>query len=80
MMDIPYYEEMGDMGGIYYKPLNPTGRWKLESGPNWVNRMYIEHQGFIFKRWIPEDNISFRHTEVTKIFDCKSKYREVFKW
>jgi hypothetical protein len=62
--------------GFSYKPLVPTGRWKIESGPRYKNRLFIEHERFrffglySFTEWIDEAYIYFLPARQTAIFDC----------
>lgn len=56
-----------------YRHLNPTGRWKLESGPRFDNMLLIEHKGLIFKRWVCEDEIVFRSERKSVINQCNCK-------
>jgi hypothetical protein len=70
-MNIPYIEIFSADWMIDYKPLKPTGRWKIESGPHYENRMFIEHQGFIFKEWISEHRIEFLPAKESRIFECE---------
>lgn len=55
----PYFKKGGDLGCLTYKKLNPTGRWKLKTIRNGENLLYIEHKGWLFKRWIFENDIVF---------------------
>jgi len=74
-MEIAYFEHWVNGGLSVYKkliPLNPTGRWKIESGPYYESRIFIEHQKSCFtKKWVPEELISFLPKEETHIFECK---------
>ncbi len=67
---IPYIEEMGDMGALYYRPLRTTGRWKIKTGPYYCQHLFIEHKGLIFKKWVSESIIYFKHEETETIFSC----------
>lgn len=70
MSDIPYIEIMEAEWGVSYKPFKPTGRWKIESCAYYRDRLFIEHQGFIFKSWIPEDDIKFLPAKKSIINAC----------
>ena len=63
---IPHYYE--DNCFYTYKPLKPTGRWKIEIVNN-KRTLFIEHKGWLFKRWIYETNIVIRNEE-TYINNC----------
>lgn len=67
---IAYREIMKEHWCTDYKPLNLTGRWKLESGPYYVNQMFVEHKGWLFKHWISENCIKFLPKETEHIFEC----------
>ena len=60
--------------GFSYKLLVPTGRWKIESGPFYKNRLFIEHERFrffglySFTEWIDEDYIYFLSARATLFF------------
>ena len=67
----PYYESYEGEGWYTFKPLNPTGRWKLETGPFYDGyKLFIEHKGWIFRRFICEDEIHFRPARTETIFSC----------
>lgn len=70
MGDIEYIEEYGEYGIVNYRPLNPTGRWKIESGPYYKNKLFIEHKGFVFKSWISEAAITMKPKQEIAIFEC----------
>lgn len=70
-MDIPYIETVEDMGLISRKELNPTGKWKISSGPYYKGKIFIEHKGWFFKRWISEDSIIFAPPKTSEVFDCE---------
>ena len=53
-----------------FKPLKPTGKWKLVTNAYESNALYIQHKGWIFKTWIHEADICFRDCENEIIFDC----------
>jgi hypothetical protein len=59
--------------GWYYKPLNPTGRWKLKKNLFDQITMFVEHKTWIFKHWISEHDIIFGTSEECEIFDCENK-------
>jgi len=67
---VPYREHIGDYGFRWYTPLNPTGRWKLETGPYYTNHLFIEHKGRVFKSWVSESAIEFRPAEKTYVGHC----------
>ena len=69
-MEVPYILEVGHNGVCHYKLLRPTGRWKIESGPYYERKMFIEHKGVLFKQWIPEASIEFKPREESYIFEC----------
>ena len=69
--DIPYIEIYGDFGEIIRKPLNPTGKWKLESGPYFRDKLFIQHKGWLFKRWVSENSIVFAPAKSEEEFQCK---------
>lgn len=71
MSDTAYIEIMEANWGTSYKPLMPTGRWKIESGPYYENCMFVEHQGWLFKSWISERSISFRPAVTRAVFTCE---------
>ena len=58
--------------GFILKPLNPTGRWKIKTCAYYKNKLFVEHKGLFFKRWVSEDNIIFAPAEVEEIFTCSS--------
>ena len=66
----PYIKYYGDYGAIYYKPLKPTGRWTIESGPYFTMKMFVEHKGLVFKHMISEDEIVFRPESTVAVFKC----------
>ena len=70
VMQIPYIETVKYMGIVSRKPLKPTGRWKIESCAYYKDRMFVEHQGWIFKHWIDENSIVFCPANSTEIFTC----------
>ena len=72
MPDIPYFKVCEDFCFFSLKPLKPTGKWKIESGPYYENKIFIQHQGLIFKRWISEDDIVFAPAPKKEIFTCGS--------
>lgn len=56
---------------LFIQKLKPTGKWKLvctggeysKNDYTYSNQeydLYIEHQGFIFKKWVHEKRITFR--------------------
>lgn len=59
--------------GRQFIPIRPTGRWKIVNSATDFNTVYIEHQGLIFKRWIPENDIDFRLVESEEIFECSQE-------
>lgn len=64
--DLHYY-------GIY-KPLVPTGRWKLVIDHYHTTALYIEHRRwFFFTTWINEWDIEFLPEEKEVIFDCNKR-------
>jgi len=65
---VPYIETIEDY--VSLKPLKATGRWKIESGPYYTMRMFIEHQGWLFKRWVSEDRIVFKPEQKSAVFNC----------
>lgn len=68
-MKVAYFRDYGDYGYNLVK-LNHTGLCKVvKGGPH--PRKYYQHQGRIFKRWIPEDHIEFYDKEETIIHECK---------
>jgi hypothetical protein len=69
-MSVPYFLVYGAYGMNTYVELNPTGRWKLESGPYYKNKMFIEHKGVVFRQWISEGCIKFLPKKETIIFAC----------
>lgn len=59
------------VGGIVkYFRVYPTGKWKIESGPYYKDKMFVQHKGLIFKRWLSEDIISFRPKVTSTVFSC----------
>lgn len=70
---IKTYEGMYCYG---YKPLKPTGRWKIvEKHIQGSVRdvfdisLYIEHKGWFLTRWVHESDIIFERT-VETVFEC----------
>lgn len=57
----------------FYESLRPTGRWKMESGPEQIGAIYVEHQGALFNRWIHEDSIVFSPKEEEEVFSCRAE-------
>lgn len=72
---IAYYKTYGDYGYTYYHKLRLTGKWKIESGPYYENKMFIQHKlrvMFIpFTARIDEDEITFLPREESIIFNCR---------
>ena len=68
-IECAYFEAMGEYG-VYLKPLNPTGRWMIASGPYYEDMMFIEHKGWLLKSWKSEGIIKFRTKETRQIFTC----------
>lgn len=66
-----YIEIYDDFYMTHYVPLKPTGKWKLKSGPLYRDRIFIQHQGRLFKRWVSENCIKFLPKEEETIFNCK---------
>lgn len=67
---VPYEKcEIQDFDDIYRK-INYTGKYKIQTTPYWTDKIFIEHKGFFFKRWIPEENIVFMPEESIEIFEC----------
>jgi len=57
--------------GYDWKPLKPTGKWKLETTPhNEDIHLWIEHKGWFFKIWVHESNIEFRNEVIKNVFEC----------
>lgn len=55
--------------------LNPTGRWKIDYGPYCIHGpvMYIEHKGRFLKKWIYEEDVVFRSSEIFEYINgCKN--------
>ena len=46
----------------YFRPLNPTGRWMIKTIDD-EQTLFVEHKGWIFKRWIGENAIVIRNEE-----------------
>lgn len=69
-MKSAYIRKYDGYGFVEFKPLRPTGRWKIESGPYYEDALFIEHQGLIFKSWVSSSDIEFRATECSEIFEC----------
>lgn len=70
-MDVAYLQLVGDMGGYYYELLNPTGRWKIVSGPYDNKELYIEHKAFFFKYWYHSSNVVFKAARTESVFNCR---------
>lgn len=70
MSEIAYIRHIADYRVVFYKPLNPTGRWMMKTGPFYENKMFVEHRGWIFRRWIGEEDICFGPPESSAVFDC----------
>ena len=66
----PNFREMADEWGYITKLLKPTGRWRLTSGPHFKDRLSVEHQGYIFKRWVWEEDIFFSNAKTDNVFEC----------
>lgn len=64
------YEEIYNGCWLEYRRIKPTGRWKVESGPYYVNRLSIEVKRFPFNRWVGEDDIVFRPERTREVVDC----------
>jgi len=63
-----------------YFPLNPTGRWMIETCPDEEgHHLFIEHTEFKFFKlipwnvWIHEDKIEFKPKKTREIYDCETK-------
>ncbi len=69
-MNVEYFQEH-EPYGINYKELKPTGKWKIVSGPYYVDHLFIQHQGLIFRRWVSETMIVSLPKRQEKIFTCK---------
>ena len=54
-----------------YERLYPTGKYKIESGPYYQDKIFVQHKGWFFKHWIDEDDIFFFPEETSKTFTCK---------
>ena len=65
-----YIRSFNNEGGICYLPLKPTGRWKIESGPYYEDKMFVEHQGLFFRRWIDDICIDFKPELQSQTFVC----------
>jgi len=56
-----YYKDYTDLYIWEWKPLNPTGKWKIVNGMSESGKpyslLYIQHKGWFFKTWIPESEI-----------------------
>lgn len=66
-------EHYDDESGTYISTgprLNPTGRWMLRTSPDYINLLFIEHKGLIFKSWIPETSIVLDLETTQEIFEC----------
>lgn len=70
---VPYIKTEDCYGLRTYAPLTPTGRWMLASGPYYENKMFVEHKGWLWDRWIAEDDIVFLADSVVTVFDCNEK-------
>jgi len=68
--DVPYIESHDEYGFASKKPLNPTGKWKFESGPYYRNKMFVQHKGWLLKHWISEDYIVFAPAKSSEEFIC----------
>ena len=64
-----YYTECGHD----YEPIKVTGKWKLESGPYYTDKMFVEVKGWFLKHWVSEDNIYFLGEETSVEFNCNEK-------
>ncbi len=54
---------------IYFTPLNPTGRWNLES-----HKLFIEHTKFFLRYWIDEEEIVWSNTPNKFYIEDSSKF------
>jgi len=75
-MKIPYIKGVGDEWQLKHEPLNPTGRWKIESCAYYENKLFIEHKGWIFNSWVSEDSIVWRPENKTTINECSINARK----
>ena len=73
IIDVTYISSYEGKGCYITTKLKPTSRWKIviiEQDEYQDTILYIEHQGWVLKKWIPEGDIFFeRRNEI--IFDCK---------
>lgn len=67
---IAYQTFQGEYGRVIYDPIKLTGRWKLVTNAIETNALYLEKQGWLFKRWLHEDYIVIRPEETQVIFEC----------
>lgn len=67
-----YHDPTDWEGGVQIRTLKPTGRWKIDYDDRGKQKLYIEHRGWIFKYWIPEDWIFESHPSPI-INDCSKK-------
>ncbi len=69
-MNIPYIERYEGNWCVRYVPLNPTGRWKIESNAYYEDKLFIEHKGWVLCEWVPEDDIYFKPAPRSMIAEC----------
>jgi hypothetical protein len=62
----------GDFEGCSYVKFNPTGRYKIESCIYYENKKFLEHQGWFFKSWIPEEDIELLPLSKSEIFNTQA--------
>lgn len=74
---VPYILELDEDLETEYIRLKPTGKYKFVSGPTEELTMYVQHKGFIFKKWIHERDIKFLPERKTEVFKCDGKTRIV---
>tara|TARA_R110000851_G_C13102760_1_gene569294 strand:+ start:60576 stop:60800 length:225 start_codon:yes stop_codon:yes gene_type:complete len=60
MSDVAYIEDTPNWSSNSYTPLKPTGLWRIESCEHYRDRLFVEHKGLFFKRWISEEDIVFK--------------------
>ena len=57
--------------GSFWEPLKLTGKWALDRRPGYTDyALFLEHQGWLFKRWIHEDDIEIRPAPHSVIMEC----------
>jgi len=77
------YKIIEDEFCVFYKEMDPTGKYKIVNGPYHDNVIYVENRvHFLFiipwsrKEWVSERNITFLPKRTQEIFICKGDRNE----